>query len=259
MAPQTKQIKFRTMLHVLPYHNPTMLASRIAEAEILLDGRYEFGVGRGHGWIPPKAGVPLAQVRDLYDESFEVFFKALANESRLKMVGLLVAREHNVQQLARETALTEPTVSHHLQVLKRAGLVTVRPEGVVHWHALVPGALSTMRRALFEPKKSSPHRKDEGKRVLAAFVDERGELKTIPASRAKRLVVLKWLVRKFEEGVRYRERDLNEIIQRHHWDCATLRRELVGHRMMAREKGVYWRLPESAWRADEAVAGLARS
>ena len=80
MAPRTKQIKFRTMLHVLPYHNPTMLASRIAEAEILLDGRYEFGVGRGHGWIPPKAGVPLGDVRELYDESFELFFKALENE-----------------------------------------------------------------------------------------------------------------------------------------------------------------------------------
>ena len=80
MAPRTKQIKFRTMLHVLPYHNPTVLASRIAEAEILLDGRYEFGVGRGHGWIPPKAGVPLSEVKDLYEESFELFFKALENE-----------------------------------------------------------------------------------------------------------------------------------------------------------------------------------
>lgn len=80
LAPRTKQIKFRTMLHVLPYHNPTMLASRIAEAEILLDGRYEFGVGRGHGWIPPKAGVRMNQIQELYDESFELFFKALENE-----------------------------------------------------------------------------------------------------------------------------------------------------------------------------------
>jgi alkanesulfonate monooxygenase SsuD/methylene tetrahydromethanopterin reductase-like flavin-dependent oxidoreductase (luciferase family) len=80
VAPRTKQIRFRTMLHVLPYHNPTMLASRIAEAEILLQGRYEFGVGRGHGWIPPKAGVRLSDVKDLYQESFEVFFKALENE-----------------------------------------------------------------------------------------------------------------------------------------------------------------------------------
>ena len=80
LAPRTKQINFRTLLHVLPFHNPTMLASRIAEAEILLDGRYEFGVGRGHGWIPPKAGVRLGDVRELYDESLELFFKALEQE-----------------------------------------------------------------------------------------------------------------------------------------------------------------------------------
>jgi alkanesulfonate monooxygenase SsuD/methylene tetrahydromethanopterin reductase-like flavin-dependent oxidoreductase (luciferase family) len=80
LAAKTKQIHFRTMLHVLPYHNPTMLASRIAEAEILLDGRYEFGIGRGHGWIPPKAGVRFEDVRELYDESLELLFKALENE-----------------------------------------------------------------------------------------------------------------------------------------------------------------------------------
>jgi alkanesulfonate monooxygenase SsuD/methylene tetrahydromethanopterin reductase-like flavin-dependent oxidoreductase (luciferase family) len=80
VAPRTRHINFRTMLHVLPYHNPTVLASRIAEAEILLEGRYEFGVGRGHGWVPPKAGLRLADVKDIYDESFELFFKALENE-----------------------------------------------------------------------------------------------------------------------------------------------------------------------------------
>ncbi|MGN6871738.1 MAG: LLM class flavin-dependent oxidoreductase [Solirubrobacteraceae bacterium] len=80
LGPKTRQINFRTMLHVLPYHNPTVLASRIAEAEILLEGRYEFGVGRGHGWIPPKGGIRLEDVKELYDESFELFFKALENE-----------------------------------------------------------------------------------------------------------------------------------------------------------------------------------
>ena len=52
-------IHFRTMLHILPYHNPLVLASQIHEMAILTDGRYEFGVGRGHGWIPPAAGLPL--------------------------------------------------------------------------------------------------------------------------------------------------------------------------------------------------------
>jgi alkanesulfonate monooxygenase SsuD/methylene tetrahydromethanopterin reductase-like flavin-dependent oxidoreductase (luciferase family) len=57
-----------------------VLASRIAAAAILTGGRYEFGVGRGHGWGPPKGGVRIPDVRELYDESFELFFKALENE-----------------------------------------------------------------------------------------------------------------------------------------------------------------------------------
>ena len=80
VAPRTQRIRFRTMLHCLPFHNPTVLASRIAAAAILTGGRYEFGVGRGHGWGPPKAGVRIEDVRELYDESFEIFFKALENE-----------------------------------------------------------------------------------------------------------------------------------------------------------------------------------
>jgi alkanesulfonate monooxygenase SsuD/methylene tetrahydromethanopterin reductase-like flavin-dependent oxidoreductase (luciferase family) len=79
-AQRTKRIRFRTLIHVLPYHNPTVLASRIAAADILTGGRYEFGVGRGHGWIPPKAGVPLGESKDRYQESLEILFTALENE-----------------------------------------------------------------------------------------------------------------------------------------------------------------------------------
>jgi alkanesulfonate monooxygenase SsuD/methylene tetrahydromethanopterin reductase-like flavin-dependent oxidoreductase (luciferase family) len=79
-AQRTQRIKFRTLLHVLPYHNPAVLASRIAAADLLLNGRYEFGVGRGHGWLPPKAGVPLAETRVRYRESLEILFLALENE-----------------------------------------------------------------------------------------------------------------------------------------------------------------------------------
>ena len=55
-AQRTRTINFRTLLHSMPYHNPVVLASEIAVADILLDGRYEFGVGRGHGWMPPRPG-----------------------------------------------------------------------------------------------------------------------------------------------------------------------------------------------------------
>ena len=79
-AARTKNIKFRTLGHVLPYHNPTILASQIAMASVLFEGRYEFGALRGHGWIPAKAGVPILESRDRYEESLEILFEALDNE-----------------------------------------------------------------------------------------------------------------------------------------------------------------------------------
>ncbi len=80
-AQRTRRIRFRTMLHALPYHNPLVLASAIAVTDILTGGRYEFGVGRGHGWIPPKAGVPLDEhARPRYEEAVDLLFEALRNE-----------------------------------------------------------------------------------------------------------------------------------------------------------------------------------
>ena len=77
---RTQRIKFRTLVHVLPYHNPTVLASQIAAFDLLADGRYEFGVGRGHAWISLKAGVPVEETRGRYDEALGILLDALAEE-----------------------------------------------------------------------------------------------------------------------------------------------------------------------------------
>jgi alkanesulfonate monooxygenase SsuD/methylene tetrahydromethanopterin reductase-like flavin-dependent oxidoreductase (luciferase family) len=77
---RTNRIKFRTLVHVLPYHNPTILASQIAAFDLLADGRYEFGVGRGHGWLPLKAGIAVEESRERYDETLKILFAALDKE-----------------------------------------------------------------------------------------------------------------------------------------------------------------------------------
>ena len=187
------------------------------------------------------------------------FFKAMANESRLRIVGLLAERERSVQELAELTQLKEPTVSHHLAALKAIGLVSVRPEGVTRWHALNLDALTGFNRSLLDGKDvaalaSAPLTADD--KVLSGFVAADGRLTLIPASRRKRTIVLKWLVEQFDETRRYREAEVNEIIQRRHWDSATLRRELIGHRMMAREGGVYWRLPQQEWLGPDAKLAM---
>ncbi len=60
-AERTKSIRFRTLGHVLPFHNPTFLASQIAFMSTLFDDRYEAGLVRGHGWHPPKGSVRTSE------------------------------------------------------------------------------------------------------------------------------------------------------------------------------------------------------
>lgn len=184
------------------------------------------------------------------------FFKALSNESRLKLVGILAQREYSVEELAALLQLKEPTVSHHLSKLKELNLVQMRPDRNTHFYRLNQEALQDLSKAIFSTQMttvSSEINLDAWEeKVLRSFLDG-DRLREIPASRKKRWVILKWLVNQFEMGQDYPERSLNEIIKRIHPDTATLRRELIGYRMMQRENGVYWREPESEWREESVL------
>ncbi|MGZ3603043.1 MAG: DUF2087 domain-containing protein, partial [Ktedonobacterales bacterium] len=62
----------------------------------------------------------------------------------------------------------------------------------------------------------------------------------------------------FEYGRTYTEKEVNEILGRYHDDSATLRRELVGYKLLQRERAIYWRtsptLRPQAEQADTADA-----
>jgi DNA-binding transcriptional ArsR family regulator len=188
------------------------------------------------------------------------FFKAMADSSRLKIVGLLANGERNVRELAVLLELREPTVSHHLAILREQGLVRLRADGNVHWYRLNHDALKTLKRAVFSDqglaKLADQAERQKGDRprtydqkVLGNFLD--GErLIEIPVSRKKRMAILRWLAARFGSDATYSEADVNRIIKRHHSDCATLRRELIGCRMLHRERGLYRRLPETEWRSE---------
>ena len=183
------------------------------------------------------------------------FFKSLADESRLKIIGLLASAEHNVQDLAKLLKLKEPTVSHHLAILREAGLVQMRADGNTHWYRLDFEKLRSVSRTVLTREKLASiagdlDAEDWERKVLSNFMD--GErIKDIPTTRKKRWAILRWLAARFDADAAYTENQLNEIIKRHHWDTATLRREMIGYRMLARNKGIYRRLPESEWRSEE--------
>ncbi len=56
-------------------------------------------------------------------------FKALADGSRRKILTLLKEREMSVSELQEHFQMTQASLSHHLDALKRANLVRSRREG----------------------------------------------------------------------------------------------------------------------------------
>lgn len=80
--------------------------------------------------------------------------------------------------------------------------------------------------------------KNPGQAVLDAFFQD-GKLKSIPATRSKRLVVLRHLVSKLDAGKVYQESEINEFLKNVHSDYCTLRREFIMNKLMVRKNGKY--------------------
>lgn len=165
------------------------------------------------------------------------------------MLGFLAEEERGIEELSTRLELKGPAVSHHLAKLSQLGLVTSRTEGNNTLYRLDVDGLQEMTRDVM----SSLHQDSaavlmEGlqyenweRKILDNYVD--GErIKSLPAGYKKRLVVLKWAADHFEFDRKYSEREVNEIIERHHVDYCTLRREMVEEGLMERSEGVYWRL-----------------
>jgi ArsR family transcriptional regulator len=64
------------------------------------------------------------------------FAKALADETRQKIMGLCCCGWLSVNEIVEQTGVSQPTVSHHLAILREAGLVNVRHEGKQTFYSL---------------------------------------------------------------------------------------------------------------------------
>jgi DNA-binding HxlR family transcriptional regulator len=180
------------------------------------------------------------------DEQLLIFFKALADATRLKIVGLLAQKSLSVEELATLLALRPSTVSHHLSMLSDAGLVSARAESYYNVYQLESKVLEEMSHHLLahDTLPAAAAMVDINaydRQVLNDFLLPDGHLKAVPAQRKKREAVLRHVLQAFEPGIRYSEKQVNEILVRFHHDTATLRRELIVYKMLARESGEYWR------------------
>lgn len=176
-------------------------------------------------------------------------FKALADRNRLRIVGLLAQRPYAVEELASVLGVGPSTVSHHLAVLGKAGLVEGRVDGHYNVYSLEAASLEGVAKRLLQRENlkqlAGRHAEaDFDRKVLATFLEPDGSIRAFPVQEKKFLVLLRYVLREFQQGVRYSEKRVNEILRRYNEDTARLRRSLVEHRFMDREGGggKYWRI-----------------
>ena len=81
-------------------------------------------------------------------EELAARFKALADPTRVAIVNYLsAADEICVCHLTEAFDLSQPTISHHLKILREAGLVEASRRGTWAYYRLVPDAIDALRGA----------------------------------------------------------------------------------------------------------------
>lgn len=64
------------------------------------------------------------------------FAKAIADKTRQKIMSLCCCQWLSVNEIVEKTNVSQPTVSHHLAILRDAGLVDIRPDGKQTYYTL---------------------------------------------------------------------------------------------------------------------------
>lgn len=176
-------------------------------------------------------------------------FKCLADKSRLQILKSLAVEDMYVERLAQRLGLTAATVSFHLKKLAQAGAVSSYKSQYYTMYALNRALFDTTILDIVQEESEEADlqaQRDEAYRqhVLDSFFQD-GRLKTIPAQRKKKRIVLQALVEQFEPQRIYPEPEVNAILARYHDDVCTLRRDMVGERLLERNPQGYWRTEES--------------
>ena len=170
-------------------------------------------------------------------------YKALADETRLKILSALNEKEMYVELLAERLQLTAATVSFHMKKLSAAGLVETRREQYYTMYSLRREAFSmTLEQLTFaEAEDDAAQRQREEmyrRKVIKSFMPY-GYCETMPAQSKKRMIIYEEIFRKFEIGKQYSEKEVNALIGQVHGDFCTVRRAFVGLGWMTRENGIY--------------------
>jgi alkanesulfonate monooxygenase SsuD/methylene tetrahydromethanopterin reductase-like flavin-dependent oxidoreductase (luciferase family) len=88
LAMRTKALRLGSAVMVLPWHNPVLLAEQAATLDLISDGRFDFGIGKGYRHSEFK-GFQIApeEAEARFDEAVEVMTRAWATRERFSHHG----------------------------------------------------------------------------------------------------------------------------------------------------------------------------
>jgi alkanesulfonate monooxygenase SsuD/methylene tetrahydromethanopterin reductase-like flavin-dependent oxidoreductase (luciferase family) len=88
LAARTSTIRLGTAVVVVPWHNPVLVAEQAATLDLLSNGRFDFGVGRGYRHIEFRGFcIPIEEASERFEESMAVIRKAWTAEGRFSHCG----------------------------------------------------------------------------------------------------------------------------------------------------------------------------
>lgn len=179
------------------------------------------------------------------EDELVALLKCLADRSRLRIVRALAAEDLYVELLSERLALAPSTVSFHLRKLAEAGIVSSYRTQYYVMYALNREKLDHNLLVLVSASagdEDEQERREEAyrQRVIDSFF-EYGCLAAIPRQRKKKRIVLEVAAERFEPGRLYSEREVNDVLSPIYDDVCTLRRDLVGEGLLARDARGYWR------------------
>ncbi|HJQ45637.1 MAG TPA: metalloregulator ArsR/SmtB family transcription factor [Amycolatopsis sp.] len=103
----------------------------------------------------PLVREPLSEVQAV---ELSTMFKAVADPVRLRLLSLIASHDGGeacVCELTGTFALTGPTISHHLKVLRESGLITGERRGTWIYYRAEPAALARLAAVLDTPQAAS--------------------------------------------------------------------------------------------------------
>jgi biotin operon repressor len=187
------------------------------------------------------------------------YYKALGDRNRIRILILISNKEMNGLTLAEKLGVTPGTITHHIAKLKEVGIVVERRDKNMSYYSLSHYLIEQTEGALIKLIEQHKYAEDDVKNestdknekfresVLKSFITVDDRLKQIPAQLKKKLIVMEFIVRNLEVGLKYTEKEINEFIKIYHPDFATIRREFIMHHYLYRENDIYELNPREMW------------